>query len=85
MISHEAMATARFVSIARPVLELVSIVSIVGVDGIFVFCCVHATCWQPNEGPEFLKHVKTEPISSKVPLFFGYVAEVSEANTEATY
>ena len=36
MISHEAMATARFVSIARPVLELLSIVSIVGVVGIFV-------------------------------------------------
>ena len=36
MISHEAMATASFVSIARPVLALVSIVSIVSVVGIFV-------------------------------------------------
>ena len=36
MISHEAIATVRFVSIARPVLALVSIVSIVGVVGIFV-------------------------------------------------
>ena len=42
---------------------------------------MHAKCWQPSGGTEFLKHGKTEPITEPnsgktLPLFFGYVAEV---------